>query len=47
MFLRPKGLRVVSGVEMCVELKNVSLTKFYLDSFPEFDLKVGYRHSQY
>ena len=43
MFLRPKGLRVVSYVEFTGESKNHTLTKINSDIFSEIELFVPYR----
>ena len=42
MLSRPKGLRVLSRAKTYVESKYASLAQICLDTFPEFDLKVGY-----
>ena len=43
-FSRPKGLKVVSSVEISADFENPFLKKICVERFSEIKLKVGYPH---
>ena len=43
-FSRPKGLKVVSSVEISADFENPFLKKICVERFSEIELKVGYPH---
>ena len=43
-FSRPKGLKVVSSVEISADFENPFLKKICVERFSEIEFKVGYPH---
>ena len=43
-FSRPKGLKVVSSVEISADFENPFLKNICVERFSEIELKVGYPH---
>ena len=43
-FSRPKGLKVVSSVEISADFENPFLKKICVERFSEIELKIGYPH---
>ena len=46
-FSRPKGLKVVSSVEISADFENPFLKKICVERFSEIELKVGYPHFEF
>ena len=46
-FSRPKGLKVVSSVEISADFENPFLKQICVERFSEIELKVGYPHFEF